>query len=167
MNSTISKVCIVTVYLGSIVYAADALQRSSQLPSDKTKREMQIEQLSLPEDTSPRLMVRELLISGNTLISTEELLRRMPLVYNASAEPLLKAESQYLYDLRVIHGIVSKAGLPRMISSRTIQGLTQYILSVYEDNHYAGIYVYVPEASIKDGGASACLEKLIEVSNKA
>jgi len=151
MNSTISKVCIVIVYLGSIVYTADALQRSSQLPSDKTKREMQIEQLSLPEDTSPRLMVRELLISGNTLISTEELLGRMPLVYNASDQPLLKAESQYLYDLRVIHGIVSQPGLPRMISSRTIQGLTQYILSVYEDNHYAGIYVYVPEASIKDG----------------
>ncbi len=154
MNSTISKVCIVIVCLGSIVYAADALQGSSQLPSDKTKREMQIESAiggSLPEDTSPRLMVRELLISGNTLISTEELLVRMPLVYNASDKPLLKAESQYLYDLRVIHDIVSQPGLPRMISSRTIQGLTQYILSVYEDNHYAGIYVYVPEASIKDG----------------
>jgi hemolysin activation/secretion protein len=151
MNSTIRKVCIVIVYLGSIVYAADALQRSSQLPSDKTKREMQIEQLNLPEDTSPRLTVRELLISGNIRISTEELLEGMPLVYNASDKPLLKAESQYLYDLRVIHDIISQPSLPRMISSRTIQGLTQYILSVYEDNHYAGIYVYVPEASIKDG----------------
>jgi len=151
MNSTISKMCIVTVYLGSIVYAADTLQQPLQSPSDKTQREMQVEQLSLPEDTSPRLTVRELLISGNTLISTEELLERMPLVYNASDKPLLKAESQYLYDLRVIHDIISQPSLPRMISSRTIQGLTQYILSVYEDNHYAGIYVYVPEASIKDG----------------
>jgi len=151
MNSTISKMCIVIVCLGSIVYAADALQQSSQHPSGKTKREIQIEQLNLPEDTSPRLIVRELLISGNTLISTEELLEGMPLVYNASDKPLLKAESQYLYDLRVIHDIISQPSLPRMISSRTIQGLTQYILSVYEDNHYAGIYVYVPEASIKDG----------------
>ena len=151
MNDAISKVCIVFVYLGSIVCVANALQQSSQPPSDKTKREMQIEQLSLPEDTSPRLMVRELLISGNIRISTEELLEGMPLVYNASDEPLLKAESQYLYDLRIIHDIISQPGLPRMISSRTIQGLTQYILSVYEDNHYAGIYVYVPEASIKDG----------------
>ena len=151
MNDAISKVCLVFIYLGSIVYAADAPQQSSQNPSDKTKREMQIEQLSLPEDTSPRLMVRELLISGNIRISTEELLEGMPLVYNASDEPLLKAESQYLYDLRIIHDIISQPGLPRMISSRTIQGLTQYILSVYEDNHYAGIYVYVPEASIKDG----------------
>ena len=154
MNSTIRKVCLVFVCLGSIVYAADALQRSSQPPSDKTKREMQIESAiggSLPEDTSPRLMVRDLLISGNVRISTEELLERMPLVYNASAQSLLKAESQYLYDFRVIHDVVSQPGLPRMISSRTIQGLTQYILSVYEDNHYAGIYVYVPEASVKDG----------------
>ncbi len=154
MNSTISKVCLVFIYLGSIVYTADALQRSSQPLSDKTKREMQIESAiggSLPEDTSPRLMVRELLISGNIRISTEELLERMPLVYNASAQSLLKAESQYLYDLRVVHDVVSQPGLPRMISSRTIQGLTQYILSVYEDNHYAGIFVYVPEASVKDG----------------
>ncbi|GAG09397.1 unnamed protein product, partial [marine sediment metagenome] len=134
-----------------VVCVADAPQQSSQPPSGKTKREMQIEQLSLPEDTSPRLTVRELLISGNIRISTEELLEGMPLVYNASDEPLLKAESQYLYDLRVIHDIISQPDLPRMVSSRTIQGLTQYILSVYEDNHYAGIYVYVPEASIKDG----------------
>ena len=153
MNGAISK-CVVFFYLWSVVCVADAPQQSSQSPSGKTKREMQIESAiggSLPEDTSPRLMVRELLISGNIRISTEELLEGMPLVYNASDEPLLKAESQYLYDLRVIHDIISQPDLPRMISSRTIQGLTQYILSVYEDNHYAGIYVYVPEASIKDG----------------
>ena len=151
MNGAISKMCVVFFYLWSVVCVADAPQQSSQSPSGKTKHEMQIEQLSLPEDTSPRLAVRELLISGNIRISTEELLEGMPLVYNASDEPLLKAESQYLYDLRVIHDIISQPDLPRMISSRTIQGLTQYILSVYEDNHYAGIYVYVPEASIKDG----------------
>ena len=151
MNGAISKVCVVFFYLWSVVCVADAPQQSSQLSPGKTKRETQIEQLSLPEDTSPRLTVRELLISGNIRISTEELLEGMPLVYNASDEPLLKAESQYLYDLRVIHDIISQPDLPRMVSSRTIQGLTQYILSVYEDNHYAGIYVYVPEASIKDG----------------
>ncbi|MCH7557083.1 MAG: ShlB/FhaC/HecB family hemolysin secretion/activation protein [Planctomycetes bacterium] len=151
MNGAISKVCVVFFYLWSVVCVADAPQQSSQPPSGKTKHETQIEQLSLPEDTSPRLTIRELLISGNALISTEELLEGMPLVYNASDEPLLKAESQYLYDLRVIHDIISQPDLPRMVSSRTIQGLTQYILSVYEDNHYAGIYVYVPEASIKDG----------------
>lgn len=151
MNCAISKVCFILFYIGSVVCFADTPQQSSQPSSRKTRQRMQIEQLTLPEDTSPRLMARELLISGNMRISTEKLLEDMPLVYNASDQPLLKAESQYLYDLRVIHDIISMPGLPRMISSRTIQGLTQYILSVYEDNHYAGIYVYVPEASIKDG----------------
>ena len=151
MNCTVSKVCLILLYIGSVVCFADIPQQSSQPSSGKTRQRMQIEQLTLPEDTSPRLMARELLISGNIRISTEKLLENMPLVYNASGQPLMKAESQYLYDLRDIHDIISQPGLPRMISSRNIQGLTQYILSVYEDNHYAGIYVYVPEASIKDG----------------
>jgi len=34
---------------------------------------------------------------------------------------------------------------------RNIQGLTQYILLVYQDNNYSGIYVFVPKGSIKDG----------------
>ena len=151
MNCAMSKVCLILFYIGSVVCFADTPQESSQFSSYKTRQRMLIEQLTLPEDTSPRLMARELLISGNMRISTEKLLEDMPLVYNASDKPLLKAESQYLYDLRIIHGLISHPGMPRMISSRTIQGLTQYILSVYEDNHYAGIYVYVPEASIKDG----------------
>ena len=151
MNYTITKVFLILFCIGSVVCFADTPQKSSQPSTDKARQRMQIEQLTLPEDTSPRLMAKELLISGNIRISTEKLLDNMPLVYNASDQPLLKAESQYLYDLRVIHDIISLPGLPRMISSRTIQGLTQYILSVYEDNHYAGIYVYVPEASIKDG----------------
>ena len=151
MNCTVSKVCLILLYIGSVVCFADNPQQSSRPSSRKARQRMQIEQLTLPKDTSPRLMARELLISGNIRISTEKLLENMPLVYNASDQPLLKAESQYLYDLRVIHDIISIPGLPRMISSRTIQGLTQYILSVYADNDYAGIYVYVPETSIKDG----------------
>ena len=111
--------------------------------------EQQIESLNLPEDTSPRLTVKEIRISGNTLIPTEALLQRMPLIYNASEQPLSTAESQYLYDFRTLHDIISEPGEPREVSSRTIQGLTQYILSVYQDKHYAGIYVYVPEEVLK------------------
>ena len=151
MNCTMSKLCLIFFYIGSVVCFADTTQQSLEFLSYKSRQRIQIEQLTLPEDTSPRLMARELLISGNIRLSTEKLLEDMPLVYNASDQPLLKAESQYLYDLRAIHGIIAQPGMPRMISTRTIQGLTQYILSVYEDNHYAGVYVYVPEASIKDG----------------
>ena len=110
-----------------------------------------VAKLKLPEDTSPRLTARELSISGNTLISTAELLTNMPLVYNASDEPLEKAERDYLYDFRVLLDIVLQPGQPRKVSARTIQGFTQYILSVYQNWNYAGIYVYVPAEAIKDG----------------
>jgi len=48
---------------------------------------------NLPEDTSPRLTVKEISINGNNLISTEDIFKKMPLVYNASNLPLLKAQS--------------------------------------------------------------------------
>ena len=44
----------------------------------EAKQKAEIEQLDLPEDTSSRFTVRELRISGNNLISTEELLKNMP-----------------------------------------------------------------------------------------
>jgi len=110
-----------------------------------------VAKLKLPEDTSPRLTAKELSISGNTLISTAELLTNMPLVYNASDEPLEKAERDYLYDLRVVYDIILQPGQSHEVPARTIQGLTEYILSVYQDQDYAGIYVYVPAEAIKDG----------------
>ena len=134
------KMWVVLLYVGlvvCIVQSAEGAQTS--------------EELNLPVDTTTRLVVRELRISGNTLISTGELLEYMPAVYNASGQPLSQADSQYLYDLRSIQEIVLGPGQPREVSLRTIQGLTQYILSVYQANDYSGIYVYVPEGAIKDG----------------
>lgn len=107
--------------------------------------------VNLPEDTTARLMVRELRIRGNTLITTSELLGAMPDVYNASDQRLSEAPGESLYDLRVIREIVAQPGQPREVSLRTIQGLTQYILSVYQKSDYSGIYVYVPEGAIKNG----------------
>jgi hemolysin activation/secretion protein len=134
-----------------VAQAADEAQTEG-LEEAQTEglEEVQTEELNLPEDTTTRLIVRELRISGNSLISTEELLRYMPAIYNASDQPLSEAESQYLYDLRVIREVVSEPGQPREVSLRTVQGLTQYILSVYQDSDYSGIYVYVPEGAIKD-----------------
>lgn len=106
---------------------------------------------NLPEDTTTRLMVRELRIKGNTLIETSELLGSMPDVYNASDQRLSQAPGESLYDLRVIREIIADPGQPREVSLRTIQGLTQYILSAYQKNDYSGIYVYVPEGAIKNG----------------
>lgn len=111
----------------------------------------QVEELNLPEDTTMRLVVKELQIKGNSLISTAEILEYIPDVYNASDMRLSDAESQYLYDLRPIRQVVSSPGQPVEVSLRSIQGLTQYILSLYQKNDYSGIYVYVPEGAIKDG----------------
>jgi len=111
----------------------------------------QAEELNLPEDTTMRLVVKELQIKGNSLISTAEILEYMPDVYNASDMRLSDADSQFLYDLRPIRQVVANPGQPVEVSLRTIQGLTQYILSLYQKNNYSGIYVYVPEGAIKDG----------------
>jgi hemolysin activation/secretion protein len=137
---TLRKMWVVLFYVGLVVCVSHSAEQA------RTS-----EELNLPIDTSPRLAVRELRISGNTLISTDELLEYMPAVYNASGQPLSKADSQYLYDLRPIQEIVAAPGQPREVSLRTIQGLTQYILSVYQKNDYSGIYVYVPEGAIQDG----------------
>jgi hemolysin activation/secretion protein len=112
--------------------------------------EEQVTLLTLPPDTTRRLNVKEIRITGNTLISTDSLLGEMPMVYNASGTPLVNAQSEDLYDLRDIRDIVAQPGQPVEISLRDIQGLTQYILSAYQDNNYSGIYVYVPKGSIRD-----------------
>jgi len=115
------------------------------------KEKAEIAQLNLPKDTTPRLTVRQLHISGNTLVSTAELLEKMPLVYNSSDKPLHQAESEDLYDFSVLADVILQPGRPRQLSARTIQGFTMYVLSVYRDKDYAGIYVYVPAGAIREG----------------
>jgi hemolysin activation/secretion protein len=117
----------------------------------KAKLEEEISKLDLPEDASLRLTIREVQISGNTLISTDKLLKDLPAVYNASDKLLFEAESNYLYDFRVLQDIIAQPGQPREVSTRTIQGFTQYLLSVYQDKNYGGIYVYVPSEALKEG----------------
>ena len=136
---TLRKMSIVLICMGWLAWLAQSAGAA------------QTEELNLPEDTTMRLVVRELKIEGNQLISTSEILEYMPDIYNASDVRLSLAESQYLYDLRPIRQVVSNPGQPVEVSLRTIQGLTQYILSLYQKNDYSGIYVYVPEGAIKDG----------------
>jgi hemolysin activation/secretion protein len=113
--------------------------------------EEQVSLLKLPQDTTTRLTVRDVRITGNALISTEALLGELPLVYNASGVPLAEAEGGDLYDLRSVRAVIAGPGRPVEISLRSIQGLTQYILSVYHDSDYSGIYVFVPKGAIRDG----------------
>lgn len=130
--------------------AAEAAKRES-LEKAKAELEEEIAKIDLPTDTTQRFGVRELRISGNSLISTEELLEEMPLIFNASDAPLAEADSSQLYDFRVLHDVLLDPGQTRQVSARTIQGLTQYILSVYREKNYAGIYVYVPSEAVREG----------------
>jgi len=127
--------------------AAAKVKLNLRLQRDRQR----IEELALAPDTSQTLAVKSIRLEGNLLISTAELIADMPLVYNASDKPLEKAASEDLYDLRVLCDIIVNPGQPRQVSTRSIQGFTQYILAAYQKRNYAGIYVYVPaEAMINN-----------------
>jgi hemolysin activation/secretion protein len=111
----------------------------------------EIAKLTFPEDATALMTVKELRITGNALITTEELLSSVPLVYNASDAPLLKAKSADLYDFRTLRDIIDNPGRPRQISARTIRGLTQCILGIYRSKGYSGIFVSVPPAALEEG----------------
>ena len=106
--------------------AAQEAKRKA-LEKAKAKLEEHIADIALLEDTTQRFTVRELSISGNALISTDKLLKNMPLIYNASDKPLRQAESSYLYDLRVLHDItlypvsilISRSGSPGIRKSNS------------------------------------------------
>ncbi|MBC8468493.1 MAG: hypothetical protein H8D56_03390 [Planctomycetes bacterium] len=128
---------------------AKVVKEAGVIEASEAKQEAEIERLNLPEDTSPRLTIRELRISGNTLISKENLLNNLPQIYNASNKQTQQAEPGELYDLRPLHDIVLHPGQPREVSRRTLQGFTQYILSVYQSHGYAGIYVYIAAQAVQ------------------
>ena len=172
MSSAKTMVCFVLVFLlGSVVCFAEEgselktrdtekieqmreeAERAKREAYEKAKAKLQqdISEIDLPEDTTQRMIAKEISIRGNSLIPTAELLEKMPLIYNASAEQLKRAESDYLYDFRVLHDIILEPGQPREVSARTIQGFTQYIVSAYGKRNYAGIYVSVPPEAIVDG----------------
>jgi hemolysin activation/secretion protein len=107
------------------------------------------DEIAFPEDTTPRFSVKELKISGNTLISTEALLEKLPEAYIVSAKKDDGTDKE-IYDFRVVIDLIRDPGGDREVSLKTIQGLTKYILSVYQDNGYAGIYVYVPADAVRE-----------------
>ena len=106
--------------------------------------------LTFPEDTSSRFVARELRINGNDLISTAKLLKKLPLVYNVSVREG-ETTVEKTYDFRVFHEIIVDPGQEREVSLTSIQGLTKYVLSVYQDQGYTGIYVYIPAEAVDSG----------------
>jgi len=54
------------------------------------------------------------------------------------------------YDFRALTDLVRNPDVDSEVSLKTIQGLTKYILSVYQEKGYAGIYVYVPAEAVEN-----------------
>jgi len=117
-------------------------------------------ELTFPEDTSQRFLVKELQISGNDLISTAELLEELPYAY-AISEQIDDTTVEQVYDFRVIHDVILDPGQEREVSLKSIQGLTKYVLSIYQDEGYAGIYVYVPAKAVE--GTDKLVDKILPI----
>jgi hemolysin activation/secretion protein len=106
---------------------------------------------NLPDDNTPRYKITRIDITGNTLISSGDLLKSIPDIYSASHIKKSAYESAFLYDFRTLKQLVKKPGSSFEISARTIQGFTQYLLGVYQQKGYSGIYIYVPSEAFKPG----------------
>jgi hemolysin activation/secretion protein len=105
----------------------------------------------LPKDATPRYTISRIDITGNTLISSADLLKGLPEIYSASPVRKSAYESAFLYDFRGLKQLVKNSGTSLEISARTIAGLTQYLLGVYRQKGYSGIYVYVPGQAFEAG----------------
>jgi hemolysin activation/secretion protein len=103
----------------------------------------------LPEDQTRPFIVKEIQISGNTQITSDDLLFGLPAVY-VESRPLKAGEpkSNLVYDFRTLAEIVLAPGRGLEVSQRTIQGLTKYILGQYKKAGYVGIYVYVSASAV-------------------
>ena len=116
--------------------------------------------LIFPEDTSQRFLVKELRISGNDLISTAKLLKELPFAYKIS-EQIDDRVVEQVYDFRVLHDVILAPGQERKVSLKTIQGLTKYVLSIYQEEGYAGIYVYIPVEAVE--GRDKLVDKILPI----
>ena len=147
----ISLLCFVVVAFAEEEKGIETEEPKTALDKSRspTKSVTSLDEVTFPEDTTPRFSVKRLQIRGNTLISTTELLEKLPMTYIVSTAEDDKSVEE-TYDFRVLHEIVRDPNVGRAVSLRTIQGLTKYILSVYQEKHYAGIYVYVPAEAIQE-----------------
>ena len=116
--------------------------------------------LTFSEDTSQRFLVKELRINGNDSISTAELLEELPFAYKIS-EQIDDTAVEQVYDFRVLHDVILAPGQEREVSLKTIQGLTKYVLSIYQEEGYAGIYVYIPVEAVE--GTDKLVDKILPI----
>jgi hemolysin activation/secretion protein len=162
-----------TLFIAVLVIAGSIPVMGVKLPASKTEEQQTLEDKeaqeqaittdasvpapeqvaieNLPEDTTPRYALTQIAFSGNTLLTDEQLLEKIPDIFNAAPDGSI--ETTNLYDLRGLKAIASLPGTEQTVSARSVQGFTQYILSVYQKKNYAGIYVYVPGEAFETTGS--------------
>jgi hemolysin activation/secretion protein len=113
--------------------------------------ESAVEEIPLPDDTSPRFLVKQVRISGNSLVRTSELISDLPLVYVKKVQKGDK-DVEERYDFRAIRELLLSSSKEVVVSLRTINGLANYFLSVYQEKGYIGIYVYIPASAVSVDG---------------
>jgi len=145
--------------------AAPALQTETADLEETVQRLMKeldaasSQRLPFDADTTGRLLATRLQIVGNTVLSKNELLRDLPLVYNqheidpVTGKPKLDPVSEIpilsgTYNFRSLAELIVNPGPLRGISARAVLGFAKYILSVYEDRGYRGILVSVPRGTL-------------------
>lgn len=117
--------------------------------------------IAMPQDNTPKMTVRRVQVEGNILITDAEIINQMPLIWSASGMPLSQTDSEDLYDFRDLSEVIINPGAPRQISARTVRGFTSYVLSLYSERNYAGIYVYVPKSAM--AGANQLKDEVLVV----
>jgi hemolysin activation/secretion protein len=116
--------------------------------------------LSVPEDVTPKYFVRAVEITGNTLLSAQELWEDLPvLCVKWNKDPNVPPD---VYDFRVLKDVLRAPGALRQVSTRTIKGFTEYLVARYHERGYAGIYVYVSAKAIQAPDASASDARRLE-----
>ena len=169
--SLLRSTAILTVTLFFFIVTPCLAQSSTQQEERKAELEQVLEKLrkqtedktssaglTFVEEAGPRFLVKELRISGNTLISTAKLLEKLPLAYIPVQEDETAVEK--VYDFRVLRDIILYPGQEREVSITTIQGFTNFILSVYQKEGYAGIYVYIPKEAVQ---GTALVDKILPI----
>ena len=107
----------------------------------------------LPQDDTPLFSVRKIRLTGNTQISSDDLLYGLPAVYCTVPQTRKEAvDPNRIYDFRVLCEIIGSVGVERDVSQRTIEGFTKYVVARYQDAGLVGIYVYVNADAIDDQG---------------
>lgn len=166
-----NAVCIMLISLVALVTIP--LVIAGEMPASKTEEQQLLEEKAaqeatvtevkepaskrqsvidmLPEDNTPRYQISSVDLQGNTLLDSATFLNRIPSVYNSSKQGII--DTQFLYDLRPFQLLMDEPGTSQKISARSIKGFTEYVLSIYQKHHYAGIYVSVPADAFDEGGA--------------